>query len=58
MGGGGIAPPFLTSALDRGGWSASRLGRFTAEEIVPGTDWLGGWDGPRTGLETTEKRKL
>jgi hypothetical protein len=27
-GSGGIAPPFLTSALDGGGWSASRPDRF------------------------------
>jgi hypothetical protein len=26
---GGISPPFLTSALDGGEWSASRPGRFT-----------------------------
>jgi hypothetical protein len=29
MASGGIAPPLLTSALDIGEWSASRLGRFT-----------------------------
>jgi hypothetical protein len=34
-GSGGIAPPFLTSALDGGGWSASRPCRFTPEERVP-----------------------
>jgi hypothetical protein len=30
-GGGGIAPPFLTSALDGGEWSASRPGRYPRE---------------------------
>jgi hypothetical protein len=33
----------LTSALDGGEWSASRLGRFTPRERVPGTHWKGGW---------------
>jgi hypothetical protein len=36
MGGGGcIAPPFLTSALDEGEWSASRPCRFTPLERLP-----------------------
>jgi hypothetical protein len=36
-GSGGIAPPFLTSTLDGGEWSASRPGRFAAgkERLVP-----------------------
>jgi hypothetical protein len=33
-GGGDIAPPFLTSALDGGEWSASHPGRFTTRKIV------------------------
>jgi hypothetical protein len=36
---------FLTSALV-GEWSASRAGCFN-----PGTDWIGGWVGPRAGLD-------
>jgi hypothetical protein len=36
---------FLTLALFAGEWSASRPGRFT-----PGTHWIGGWLGPRAGL--------
>jgi hypothetical protein len=46
-GSGGIAPPFLTSALDLDEWSASLPGRLTPEERVPGT-LLGGlqsWSG-------------
>jgi hypothetical protein len=39
---GGIAPPFLASALDGGEWSASCLGRFTLGEKIPGTHWIGG----------------
>jgi hypothetical protein len=41
-GSGDIAPQFLTSALDRSEWSASRPDRFTLREISPGTHWIGG----------------
>jgi hypothetical protein len=34
-GSGGIAPPFLTSALDGDEWSASRPGRFTLRGNCP-----------------------
>jgi hypothetical protein len=34
-GSGGIAPPFLTSAVDGGEWSASRPGRFIARGRSP-----------------------
>jgi hypothetical protein len=44
---------FLTSALAGGEWSASCPGRFT-----PGTHWIGGWVGPRAGLDDVEKRKF
>jgi hypothetical protein len=41
-GSGGIAQhTFLTSTLDGGEWSASRLGRFTPREKAPGTHWIG-----------------
>jgi hypothetical protein len=43
-GSGGIAPLFLTLALDGGEWSPSRPGRF-----IPGTNWIGSWVGPRAG---------
>jgi hypothetical protein len=37
---GGIAPPFLTSSLDEGEWSASRPGRLT-----PSAHWIEGcWE--------------
>jgi hypothetical protein len=59
MGGsGGIAPPFLTSALDGGEWSASRPCHFTPGERAPGTHCIGGWVGPRTGLDDVERRKI
>jgi hypothetical protein len=52
------APPFLTSALDGGEWSASRPDRFTSEERDPGTHWIGGWEGLRAGLDAVKKRKI
>jgi hypothetical protein len=36
-GSGGIAPPFLTSAIDGGEWSASRPCHFIPGEGAPGT---------------------
>jgi hypothetical protein len=36
-GGGGTTSTILTSALDGGEWSASRLGRFTPRERAPVT---------------------
>jgi hypothetical protein len=41
---GGIAPPFLTSSLDGGEWSASLLCRFTPGERAPDIHWIeAGW---------------
>jgi len=42
---------FLTSTLEGGEWTASRPGRFTSGEKAPGTPYIGGWVGPRTGLD-------
>jgi hypothetical protein len=36
-------------------WSASRLGLCTLRDIAPGTHWIGGWFGPRTGLDNLER---
>jgi hypothetical protein len=36
-------------------WSPSRPGRFTPGEGAPGTHWIGGWEGPRAGLDDVEK---
>jgi hypothetical protein len=47
---------FLNSVLDGGEWSGSRPGRFSPEE-APGTNWIGGCVGPRTGLHDLERRK-
>jgi hypothetical protein len=48
-GNGGIAPPFLTSALDGGEWSGGRS---------PEYHWIGGWVGSRAGLDAAEKREI
>jgi hypothetical protein len=55
MGSGGIAPLFLTAALNGGKWSASRPDRFTAGNTV---HWTGAWVGPRAGLDAVEKRRI
>jgi len=47
---------FLTLALDGVEWSASRPRRFTPRERLPSTYWIGGWVGPRAGLDTVVKR--
>jgi hypothetical protein len=44
---------FLTSALVGSEWSASLPGSFAT-----GTHWIGGWVGPRAGLDDVEKRKF
>jgi hypothetical protein len=47
-----------TSGLDGHEWSASRPGRVTPGWTAPGTGWVGGYMGPRTGLDAMEKRKI
>jgi hypothetical protein len=54
-GSGGIAPAFLTSALDEGEWSASRPG---PREKTYGTHWVGSLVGPRAGLDAMDKRQI
>jgi hypothetical protein len=49
MGHGCIDPHFLDLS------TSSRPGRFTPRERAPGTHWIGGWMGPRTGLDDMEK---
>jgi hypothetical protein len=53
---GVIAPPFMTSVLDGGEWSASRPGPFTHGERAPDTQWIGSWVGPRTGQDAEYSR--
>jgi hypothetical protein len=42
---------FLTSAVYGDERSDPLRGRFTSGERAPGTHWIGGWVGLRTGLE-------
>jgi hypothetical protein len=53
-GSGGIAPPFLTSALGVSEWSGSHPNRFTPGKGAPGTRWIGGWVAARAGLDAVE----
>jgi hypothetical protein len=48
----------VNSALVGSACSASRPGRFTPGERDPGTHWMGGWVGRRTGPADVEKRKF
>jgi hypothetical protein len=48
----------MTSAPVGGELSASRPFRFTLRERAPGTHWLGGWVGPRIGLDAVEERQI
>jgi hypothetical protein len=49
---------FLASALAGGEWSASRPGGLTPGERLPHTNLMGGWLGPRTGLNDVERTKI
>jgi hypothetical protein len=49
---------FLTSALFGNECSASRPCRFTPGEITADIHRIGGWVGPRTGLDDVERRKI
>jgi hypothetical protein len=46
---------FLTLTLVGSEWSASRPCRFTPGERAAGTQRIGGWVTPRTGLDDMEK---
>jgi hypothetical protein len=48
---------FLTSAVVGGELSVSRSCLFITGEKASGTQWIGGWVGPRTGLDDMDKRK-
>jgi len=48
---------FLTWTLDGGELSASRPDHFIPGQRIPGTDWIGGWVGPRAGLNVVARRK-
>jgi hypothetical protein len=46
---GGTAPSFMASAIERGEWG---------QVHGPGTHWIGGWVGPRAGLDDVERRRI
>jgi hypothetical protein len=59
MGSGVTAPhAFLTLALDGDEWSASHPEHFTPKERAPSTHWIGGWVGPRAGMDIVVNRKI
>jgi hypothetical protein len=47
---------FLTSALGRGEWSASRPGRFIPRERFSGMHLVGGWVGSTACLDAMAKK--
>jgi hypothetical protein len=49
---------FLTLALVGHEWSASGPCHFTPGIRAPGSQWIGGWVGPRGGLNDVEKLKF
>jgi hypothetical protein len=57
---GGIAPPFLTTAIDGTEWSASRPYCFNPGEtpLPPGTHWVGGWVGVRASLDVMKDKSF
>jgi hypothetical protein len=46
----------MISALAGGECSVLRPCRFTPGERATGSRWIGGWVGPRAGLDVAEKR--
>jgi len=54
----GTAPRILDLGTRLGECSASRPDRFTPRERASGTNWLGGWVGPRAGLMAVVKTKI
>jgi hypothetical protein len=49
---------FLTSALVGGDCQLHAPASFTPAERALGTHWIGGWVGPRAGLDDVEKKKF
>jgi hypothetical protein len=50
----GIAPLFLTSALDEDEYTAPRPGSLNPRYGTPGTHWIGSCVGPRSSLDVVE----
>jgi hypothetical protein len=58
LGSGSIAPPFLTSAVDGGEWSAHVPAVLAARKEPPCTLCIVGWVGPIAGLDAVEYRTI
>jgi hypothetical protein len=58
MGSGCIDPRILVFGPSWRGVAASRPCRLTPGERAPDTYCIGGWVGPRTGLDDVERRKF
>jgi hypothetical protein len=58
--GGYSSYSYLTSALEGGKWSASRPGGALPPRKGPPVSihWIGGWVGPRVGLDVGARRKI
>jgi hypothetical protein len=56
-GSGCIAPSILHIGTRWGEWLASRPGRLTPGGRATATRWIGGWMGPRAGLDVVARRK-
>jgi len=49
---------FLATLLGEGEWSASHSGHFTPGEGALSTPRMGGWVGPRAGLDAVAKIRI
>jgi hypothetical protein len=54
LGSESVLHAFLTLIIDGGDWWASPPG----EEEPPSNLWIGGWVGPRAGLDAVASRKI
>jgi hypothetical protein len=57
-GSGGIATRILDFGTRWRSVVSSRLGSFTPRERAPGTHCIGGWVGPRSGLDAVMKGEI
>lgn len=57
MGGEGITPPYLSTGLDEGEWTASCHCHLTSRNRALNNYWIWGWVDPRASLDSTEERK-